>query len=299
MFHVTCPDSWLAQVVTRREQLGMRRKKGKNKKGDDHDDEGVKATSKQTNKGDAKAASKTKKNEEGIKKRRGKTCKAKGPKDTEASESSKEDGGSNCVPKKAQPKGKAKAKAKVSPKKKAKASPKASPKVSPKKRARCSRGGKSAAAPSPSEHEGHDAAADASPETVKPEPKRRGRKVATPQARGPSSVGLSPEDLKGAFRGEISHQWKSGKSRLNGDDFPPASFEKTTLSCYYTRSRPSVGLRAKKKDYPMRTNLECYNFSFNLKDVCNIGLAMKCALVAVSCPVVSSSSEHIGNVYFF
>ena len=183
----------------------------------------------------------------------------------------------------------------MSPKKKAKASPKASPKVSPKKRARCSRGGKSAAAPSPSEHEGHDAAADASPETVKPEPKRRGRKVATPQARGPSSVGLSPEDLKGAFRGEISHQWKWGKSRLNGDDFPPASFEKTTLSCYYTRSRPSVGLRAKKKDYPMRTNLECYNFSFNL---CNIGLAMKCALVAVSCPVVSSSSEHIGNLFF-
>ena len=75
MFHVTCPDSWLAQVVTRREQLGMRRKKGKNKKGDDHDDEGVKATSKQTNKGDAKAASKTKKNEEGIKKDGGRHAK--------------------------------------------------------------------------------------------------------------------------------------------------------------------------------------------------------------------------------
>ena len=198
------------------------------------------------------------------------------------------------IPKVLKKKPRAKGKAKALPKKKA--SPKATPKASPKTKSRRSRGGKSAPAAGSSPP---DAAVVEAP-SEKPEPKRRARKVATPQAHVPSSVGMNPEDLKRAFRGEISHQWKSGKSLLNGNDFPSVSFEKITLSCYYNRSRPSVGLRAKKKDYPMRTNLECYNFSFNLKDVCNIGLAMKCAVVAVSClMMLSSSAIYIGHLQDF
>lgn len=261
-------------MVTRRDQLGIRKRrgKGKGKKGDDQDEgekvpkKGVKAPRKK--KGDGKSGEKPPR----------KTRKAKDPKDTEASDSAD-------VSKGDQKKPRAKGKAKASPKKKA--SPKATPKASRKRKSKSAGAGSC----SPSDA-AVDAAVDAPPE--KPEPKRRARRVATPQAaRGPSSRCVNPEDFRGAFRGEISHQWKSGKSRLTGDDFPPFLFQKTTLSCYYTRSRPSVGLRAKKKDYPMRTNLECYNFSFNLKDVCNIGLAMKCAVVAVSCPMMSNSNEII------
>jgi hypothetical protein len=113
--------------------------------------------------------------------------------------------------------------------------------------------------------------------------------VATPQSRAPDApmTDESMVELKKSFKGEIIHQWKSGKTRLTAGDFPVRSFEHTTLSCYFTRSRPSIGLRAKKKQYPMRTNLEYFNFSFNIKDVCNVGLAMKCAVEAASCLMIS------------
>lgn len=170
-------------------------------------------------------------------------------------------------------KAKAKAKAKASPKAKSKA------KASPKKRANKKSKPATSEPSAPSGPDDLDGAGDAGGAPGKAA-KRVSRRVATPQN---SSQPLDIlEDFKHSFKGEIAYQWKSGRTKLTGEDFTNPKFEQSTLSPYYTRARPSVGLKARKKDYPQRTNLEYANFSFNLKDVCNIGLAMKCALVAVS-----------------
>eukprot|EP00435_Cladocopium_sp_Y103_P039801 s2451_g10.t1 len=156
----------LPPVLTRRDQLGMRQRKGKNKnkKGDDQDDEGVKVP-----KGDVKPGRKKKDDEKTTEKPPRKPRKAKNPKGTEASDGASKDGDSKGGEKKPMPKGKAKS----SPKKKA--SPKTTPKASPKKRARCSGGGKSARAASSSPR---DASVDAPSEKLeKPQPKRRSRKA--------------------------------------------------------------------------------------------------------------------------
>ena len=272
---------YIAKVLTRRDQLGMRKKKGKGK-----GDKGKKSDAED---GECDQGSqKRKKPRVAGKKKHGKTNttkrarKVKG-KDSEAEVCDTPDapGSSKGGQKNAVCKGKAKSKA--SPKKRGspKSTRKPVPKASPKKKSRGSKVKPSAG--SPSELPGGSAADDVEPGKVKePMPKRRTRRVATPQAHVSAPVGLNLQDLKRCFWGEIAHQWKSGKKNLKGGDFSLSSFEKTTLSCYYSRARPSIGLRGKKKDYPMRTNLECYNFSFNLKDVLNVGLAMKCALVAVS-----------------
>ena len=109
---------------------------------------------------------------------------------------------------------------------------------------------------------------------------KRPRKVATPQAKDESPEIL--DHLLGAFKAELSYHWKSGKTYLDGTDFTPQVFNCTTLSCYYNRSRPSDGCKAKSCIQTNRTNKEYANFSFNPKDVMNIGLAMKCATSMVS-----------------
>ena len=121
-------------------------------------------------------------------------------------------------------------------------------------------------------------------EPVKPEPKRRGRMVATPQVQAevppPMATDLTVEQMKDSFKSELSHQWKSSKTNLGSDDFPSVCFASSTLSCYFSRSRPAIGVKARgtaKKG----VNKEYAYFSFNLKEVCNVGLAMRCATTCV------------------
>ncbi|CAK9062716.1 unnamed protein product [Durusdinium trenchii] len=110
----------------------------------------------------------------------------------------------------------------------------------------------------------------------------RGRKVATPQQRPPQPTvesGVIPELLR-SFKNELSHHWKMGKTNLKREDFPPRSYERSGINGYYTRARPAVGLRVKGATW--RTNREYANFSFSLKDTCNIGLAMACAVATAT-----------------
>ncbi len=120
---------------------------------------------------------------------------------------------------------------------------------------------------------------------VQPQPKRRGRKVATPQVQVVQVVQaevpeLTMEEMKDSFKAELSRQWKSGKTNLGSDDFSSNCFTSSTLSCYFSRSRPAIGVKSRgtaKKG----VNKEYAYFSFNLKDVCNVGLAMRCATTCV------------------
>ena len=83
--------------------------------------------------------------------------------------------------------------------------------------------------------------------------------------------------------GELNHQWKRGKDKLTADDFPALpTFNKCFISPYWRRARPNVGLVAKGK-FPNngKKNKEFAHFSFPMKDVLNIGLAMHCAIKAV------------------
>ena len=314
--------SILSKVLTRRDQLKVRKPKGK--KGDKGDEEnecedgegegdvegegeaskhGSRKRVKKANgkgkepqkkaKGKGKGKGKTgKKAKESDEAGDGKTA----PKRTRKSKEAHDDDAVDTVAKgDAPPKPKAStskptSKAKASPKSKSKASPKPKSKAS---RTKSSRSASSAPSPSgPAAREELDESHADAPEIAEPvkKPQKRGpRRVATPQSRAPDApmTDESMVELKKSFKGEIIHQWKSGKTRLNGGDFPVRSFDHTTLSCYFTRSRPSIVLRAKKKQYPMRTNLEYFNFSFNIKDVCNVGLAMKCAVEAASCLTIS------------
>lgn len=115
----------------------------------------------------------------------------------------------------------------------------------------------------------------------------KGRMVATPQQRpppAPPSYEIKVmEELIPSFKGELSHQWKSGKTNLKLQDFEPAVFERCTMSNYFSRSRPAIGLKVRKNAHvgschrTTPSNHEWAYFSFGLKDVCNVGLAWKCA----------------------
>ena len=155
------------------------------------------------------------------------------------------------------------------------------------------------AQPGPEQHEEHD-------EVPPPEPSTRGkgkknsqgakpaketkaaprRKVATPQQRStppPSYDTQVMEDLLPVFKGELAHQWKSGRTNLKLEDFETVAFERITMSNYFSRSRPAIGLKIRKNINPGSVhktgplNTEWAHFSFSLKDVCNVGLAWKCA----------------------
>ena len=172
---------YIAKVLTRRDQLGMRKKKGKGK-----GDKGKKSDAED---GECDQGSqKRKKPRVAGKKKHGKTNttkrarKVKG-KDSEAEVCDTPDapGSSKGGQKNAVCKGKAKSKA--SPKKRGspKSTRKPVPKASPKKKSRGSKVKPSAG--SPSELPGGSAADDVEPGKVKePMPKRRTRRVATPQA---------------------------------------------------------------------------------------------------------------------
>ena len=93
-------------------------------------------------------------------------------------------------------------------------------------------------------------------------------------------VDLTPDQMVDSFKAELARQWKSGKTDLRAGDFTPDCYDKSTLSCYFTRSRPAIGVKARgtaKKG----VNKEYAYFSFNLKEVCNVGLAMRCATICV------------------
>lgn len=91
-----------------------------------------------------------------------------------------------------------------------------------------------------------------------------------------------------SLENELIFQFKSGKTLLKGNDFPEKNFSRSSVSAYYTRARPTVGLKTKIKT--TRTNKEFCHFSFSLTDALNIGLAMRCALLTVS-HLVSSLIE--------
>ena len=122
---------------------------------------------------------------------------------------------------------------------------------------------------------------------AKPTKTTKGRKVATPQNHDPPAAPSYEiqvyEELIPMFKGELAHQWKSGKTNLKLEDFEPAVFERATMSNYFSRSRPAIGLKLRKNvdlGSVHRTspfNNEWAYFSFGLKDVCNVGLAWKCA----------------------
>ena len=131
---------------------------------------------------------------------------------------------------------------------------------------------------------------------MKPEPKRRARKVATPQAQeipppeippleippvpARMDVDLTPEQMVDTFKAELSRQWKSGKTDLRAGDFRQSIYTRSTLSCYFSRSRPAIGVKA-RGSAKKGVNKEYAYFSFNLKEVCNVGLAMRCATICV------------------
>lgn len=116
----------------------------------------------------------------------------------------------------------------------------------------------------------------------KPKPKRA-RQSKQPLA---ASAGDVLDDLKPGMLGVLNHQWKSGKAMLTADDFPETYvFNKSTIGPYWKRARPSVGVVAKAslgfKPANNGKNKEYAHFSFPLKKVCNIGLAMHCAIQTV------------------
>lgn len=132
-----------------------------------------------------------------------------------------------------------------------------------------------------------------------PQPKSKGttrkRKASIPSApatqdgnavedAAPPQVPREPQvmlDHVDSLFGELVRQWKSSKPILKGCDFPTTTpFAKSSLSCYYTRSRPAVGLKTKLPTD--RTNKEFAYFSFKPQDAMNIGLARECAVRTVS-----------------
>lgn len=82
------------------------------------------------------------------------------------------------------------------------------------------------------------------------------------------------------LKGELIFQWKSGKHPLDSSDFEHRSFNKSWLSSYFKRARPAIALKTSKPT--SRKNKEFAYYSFNVKDVCNAGLAMKCAVMMVT-----------------
>lgn len=127
-----------------------------------------------------------------------------------------------------------------------------------------------------------------------PEPavlKRSSTKVEKPSGpaskkrvcRKPPVEGKILDGLKHGMLGELTHQWKSSKDKLTAEAFPSLpTFNKCFVSPYWRRARPTVGLVAKGK-FPNngKKNKEFAHFSFPMKDVFNIGLAMHCAIKAV------------------
>lgn len=157
----------------------------------------------------------------------------------------------------AQPKTRAKAKAKEKTTKGVeKPKPKAKTKASPKSEAKPKR--KSRRTP----------AGPAGGDEVEPE-------EIPPAGEVPHEPAVMMSELT-SLENELIFQFKSGKTLLKGSDFPVKNFSKTSVSAYYTRARPTVGLKTKIKT--TRTNKEFCHFSFSIKDVLNIGLAMRCAL---------------------
>jgi len=158
----------------------------------------------------------------------------------------------------AQPKTRAKAKAKEKTTKGVeKPKPKAKTKASPKSEAKPKR--KSRRTP----------AGPAGGDEVEPE-------EIPPAGEVPHEPAVMMSELT-SLENELIFQFKSGKTLLKGSDFPVKNFSKTSVSAYYTRARPTVGLKTKIKT--TRTNKEFCHFSFSIKDVLNIGLAMRCALL--------------------
>ncbi len=99
----------------------------------------------------------------------------------------------------------------------------------------------------------------------------------------PPAVPREPQvmlDQVDSLYGELVRQWKSSKPILKGIDFTPVTFAKSSLSCYYTRSRPAVGLKTKLPTD--RSNKEFAYFAFKPQDAMNIGLARECAVRTVS-----------------
>ena len=271
------------KVLSRRNQLQMRndrkeakgkgkgKGRGKNKDTENQKKPGKKKPDEETNGND----------DEECKKPVKRTRKRKAATESESVEpevgESKDGAGSSKDTKKTEKTEKTKKTAAKSKAKAKSSSPK--PKASPKKKGRNSKGAaaKKASSPSASASPAELEGAAAEPEDSKP---TRRRKVATPQNQSPPS-GQILGDLLKQFKGEIAHQWK-GKGFLGRDDFPHLKLSHVGLSCYFTRSRPAIGVVAKKKHYPMKTNLEFANYSFNLIDVHNVGLAHRCAVVTVS-----------------
>ena len=122
-------------------------------------------------------------------------------------------------------------------------------------------------------------AASSEPESKAADKSRKPRKIATPQSVVQLEDPVEKERFEGLIKSlkqELYHHWKSGKTNLTLADCSPQCFERSTLSCYFTRSRPAIGLKV--KGHCPRTNKEYAYFSFNLKDVCNVGFAMRCAV---------------------
>lgn len=155
------------------------------------------------------------------------------------------DGGSDEVELKAEPKGKARR------------APKASPKAAASKQKSNSTGSKQ----------------------VKNTSKERTNKTSKP-----ANIEVpSPEDnearliegLADTLLSTLVREWKSGRVNLRGDDFEKRVFSRSSFSPYYTRSRPSVGLKTRLPTW--RSNKEFANFSFPMADVLNIAFAHACA----------------------
>lgn len=118
---------------------------------------------------------------------------------------------------------------------------------------------------------------------------RPARKVATPQAglmSIPEQTATVITELVPVLKAESTRQWKSGKTDLKHCDFEPDNFSRCALNKYFTRARPAIGLRTRGHvDSPYRKspkNTEWANFSFKMADVCNVGLAFKCATLTVT-----------------
>lgn len=99
------------------------------------------------------------------------------------------------------------------------------------------------------------------------------------------------EDQRPAIWAELSRQWKSGKAQLTGADFEPASFLRTSVSSYWKRDMPAVGLKTKGK-----AGKTYAYFSFPRELAVNIGVALHCARVVVP---DSSVSKHLSRCSSF
>ena len=73
------------------------------------------------------------------------------------------------------------------------------------------------------------------------------------------------EGLADTLLSTLVREWKSGRVNLRGDDFEKRVFSRSSFSPYYTRSRPSVGLKTRLPTW--RSNKEFANFSFPMADV--------------------------------